>query len=181
VNNQRKISLRLHLIIILIFCGTYLFGQDFDYSLNRLIGILNSGDVKGLLMYYTGYGNLSYLIAGLLSMLQTILPFLSKGALVAANYKYFGFAGGFMLTLLGSVAGAIYMYSLLKALCGKFIKPNHTDQINKYGAYLVAFLRFIPIWQINMLAFTAGIFELRLYRYSLAVILVEIVKLLVLK
>lgn len=152
----------LVILSLIILVAAYILNPDVAINIDRVLSMLSMADAKGLSMMYFSSGDWSYVVAAGVALLQSMLPFLSKSAVVAANVHFFGNTGGFLLTVLGFTVGALYAFVIGKAigylLLQKALANNSGLKgfIQKYGAYVVLIAYLIPAWPLGFVSYLAG-------------------------
>lgn len=167
MNKNNIISLSVFISIVFLGVCYYSF-SGFAITINRFCEMLNTGNSKGIMMYYYEFGNINYITSILITSLQTLIPVFPKNPVIEANIVYFGNTVGFILTILGVLLGSSYAYLIGSALSNIFKLKK--IMINKCVIYVVVIFQFISVIA-SIVNYIAGTFKLDYKKYILAVML----------
>lgn len=147
----------------------YLMFPQFQADLNRTIGKLNMDDSKGILMFLHGHRENSAAWAALIMAQQTLAPFLSKGAITSAAFKFFGIPLGVFICTAGIAAGLSITFCISRAVNKLIKKRAKLDSLEKladrYGTAAVFAISLIPFWPSALSGYLAGLTGMKMKKY----------------
>ena len=152
------------LIVILIVVPLYIwvFHQDL---------IQQFSDIDDVKAYFEQYKAVSVIIYIGLQMIQIIISLIPGQALQFVAGLLYGFWAGFLISLIGAVAGTIVTYYLaqflgkdaLHILFGKRHIEDYLNKINSKKGYIIVFLIYlIPGVPKDLCSYAAGLSNMKL-------------------
>lgn len=176
MNEERKDSIRKRinfisvvlkfslLVVILVGIPLYLwfFQQDLIHQFSDI------DDVKA---FFVQYKTESILIYIGLQMIQIIISLIPGQALQFVAGFLYGFWGGFLISLIGAIAGTVVTYYLAKflgkdaihILFGKRHIEENLEKINSKRGYMLVFLIYlIPGVPKDLCSYAAGLSNMKL-------------------
>lgn len=179
--NRDRIYIAVTAAMVLAAVLAYIFFPEAQTDINRTIGKLNMDDSKGLLIFLYGHRDSSAAWAVLIMAEQTLAPFLSKGAAVAALLKYFGTPLGMLLCTAGIAAGLLATYCFARAAAvpvNRFISLDSLEGLaDRFGMPAVFIISLFPFWASAMSGYLAGLAGMKLRKYLPAAVLGQAVSL----
>jgi len=137
--------------------------------------------IEKLLEGYRGFGPfLGILLPGL----EAFLPFLPLIVFVLANAAAYGFALGFLLSWVGTCLGSFIVFIVVRRIATKRLKQSlqrsqkiqsMLQWIERHGFGLVFFVLSIPFTPSSLINVVAGLSNLSLRSFALAVMLGKMV------
>jgi uncharacterized membrane protein YdjX (TVP38/TMEM64 family) len=173
--NRDRIYIAVTAAMILAAVLAYILFPVFQTDINRTIGKLNMDDSKGLLIFLYGQQDASAAWGVLIMAEQTLAPFLSKGAAVAALLKYFGIPLGMLLCTAGIAFGLLATFCIARAAVSLIRKSINLDPLedlaDRFGMPAVFIISLIPFWPSAMSGYLAGLAGMEIKKYLPAAVL----------
>ncbi|MCF6094929.1 TVP38/TMEM64 family protein [Microaerobacter geothermalis] len=145
-------------------------GSGFILWKTGFIAQLETKNVEQIADYIHSFGWVAIFFSILLVLLQTFFPFIPFVLLAGANVIVFGLAGGYFLSWISSVAGAVIGFLFARYIgrdwavkkMGKYAFYTRFNQYAKENGFLLIFLgRLIPIIPSSLVNTAAGLTEMR--------------------
>ncbi|MBP1743804.1 MAG: associated Golgi protein [Firmicutes bacterium] len=163
--------------ILLAAVLAYLMFPQFQADVNRTFGKLNMDDSKGILMFLHGHRDKSAAWAVLIMAEQTLAPFLSKDAIAAAAFRFFGKPQGVLICVAGIAAGLTITFCVSRAvntLVKKRVKmklDSLEDLAERFGTAAVFAISLIPLWPSAFSGYLAGLAGMKMKKYLPAAVM----------
>jgi uncharacterized membrane protein YdjX (TVP38/TMEM64 family) len=160
-----SVVLKFSLLVVLLICVPlyiWFFHQDL---------IRQFSDIDNVKSFFNQYKTESIFIYIGLQMIQIIISLIPGQALQFAAGLLYGFWAGFLISLIGAVAGTIVTYYLaqflgrdaLHVLFGKRHIEDYLNKINSKKGYILVFLIYlIPGVPKDLCSYAAGLSNMRL-------------------
>ena len=165
------------LVVLIIIALTYFLAPDFC---NNMFVFISSGDIEGLSQYIRSFGNLAVMIVISLFVVMTFtiaFPFMILSGATAIIYGIFL---GTIISWIGEVIGAIFMFYFARYFFRSFAeqkiaKSSYLKQVDDYssknGFKILLIARLLPLAPSGIITAIAAISKISFRDFMWATIL----------
>lgn len=141
------------------------------------VGSLMAGEaLDGLIAQLRRYWPWTPLVSILVLVLESIVAPVPAWPVVAANAALFGLWGGLLVSWLGAMAGAAAAFGIARGLgrerMARWLKPEHLAKVDdlshRHGFRILLLARLVPLTNLDLLSYVAGLSAVRFPTFLLA-------------
>lgn len=176
---RNKLFWGITVLLLMLIFGYWRY-PEITVQVNRACSMLAYHDLKGLRMYFAGWGDNAGILVVLTCFLQALYPPLSKIMPLLAAREIFGWSGVFYAWV-GTGAAGLLAFAMGRAYLSPFFLAmlrRKNEKISSMVLYLFIATRFFPWGPFDVMYFIAGMVGLAWREYMIALLLSEWVLLL---
>ncbi|WP_232699846.1 TVP38/TMEM64 family protein [Brevibacillus daliensis] len=146
----------------------------------ELGSVLGTGDLNRIAQYIQEFGFWTIVVSIMITILQTFFPFVPYFLIAGVNVVIFGSIGGFVLTWLSAVMGAVLSFYLSRYIAHDYAQKKVGSspffsklnaQAERSGFRIILMARLIPIIPSGIINSAAGLSRINITHFFVATLL----------